>query len=177
MFSMNEWIRCGCLGTTFVTPVTCHFWLVLLNPILHCICFKMHFTESKYLTYKWSYTRLIRTLNKGKNCIKSLSFSSHRNNLKSWLRYNKIILGNKGLYSVSNKINGIKIGLQLMANSQTPAELKNCKLENPFLLFVPLAQYRSRKWQATGFEHLCHILYSAVLSLYKKPRSCEKPME
>jgi len=28
-----------------------------------------------------------------------------------------------------------------MANSQTPAELKNCKLENPFPLFRALAQY------------------------------------
>src|SRR6218665_2932609 len=28
-----------------------------------------------------------------------------------------------------------------MANSQTPGELKNCKLENPSLLFGSLAQY------------------------------------
>ena len=28
-----------------------------------------------------------------------------------------------------------------MANSRTPAELKNCKLENPSSLFRPLAQY------------------------------------
>src|SRR6218665_801167 len=28
-----------------------------------------------------------------------------------------------------------------MINSRTPAELKNCKLENPSLLFRPLAQY------------------------------------
>jgi len=28
-----------------------------------------------------------------------------------------------------------------MANSRTPAELKNCKLENTSLLFGPLAQY------------------------------------
>src|SRR6218665_1584174 len=31
--------------------------------------------------------------------------------------------------------------LQLVANSRTPAELKNCRLENPSLLFGPLAQY------------------------------------
>jgi len=63
------------------------------------------------------------------------------NNPKSLLHYNKIILDNKLLYSVSNKANSIKIGLQLMANSRTAAELKNCKLENPSLLFGPLAQY------------------------------------
>jgi len=45
------------------------------------------------------------------------------------------------LYSVSNKISGIKIGLQLMANSRIPADLKNLKLENPSLLFGPPAQY------------------------------------
>jgi len=28
-----------------------------------------------------------------------------------------------------------------MANSRTPGEFKNCKLENPSLLFGPLAQY------------------------------------
>jgi len=28
-----------------------------------------------------------------------------------------------------------------MVNSRTPAELKNCKLEDPFALFRPLAQY------------------------------------
>ena len=28
-----------------------------------------------------------------------------------------------------------------MANLQTPAELKNSKLENPYPLFRPLAQY------------------------------------
>src|SRR6218665_3850552 len=31
-----------------------------------------------------------------------------------------------------------------MANSRTPAELKNCKLENPSPLFWPLAQYLGR---------------------------------
>jgi len=31
--------------------------------------------------------------------------------------------------------------LQLIANSRTPVELKNCKLENPSPLFRPLAQY------------------------------------
>jgi len=37
----------------------------------------------------------------------------HRNPLQSSLHYSEIILGSKGLYSVSNKPNGIKIGLQL----------------------------------------------------------------
>jgi len=35
-----------------------------------------------------------------------------------------------------------------VANSRTPAELKNCKLENPFLIFGPLAQYlgSDKRW-------------------------------
>jgi len=37
----------------------------------------------------------------------------HHNPLQSLLHYSEIIPGNKGLYSVSNKTNGIKIGLQL----------------------------------------------------------------
>ena len=34
---------------------------------------------------------------------------------------------------VSNTLNGIKIGLQLMANLRTATDLKNCELENPSL--------------------------------------------
>jgi len=41
----------------------------LLNRILHCICFKLLFTESKYLVFHWSYTRLSRTIKKWKNWI------------------------------------------------------------------------------------------------------------
>jgi len=91
-------------------PVTCRFLLFLKNHILHCICFKILFTESKYLVSKWSYTSLIITIKKWKNRIKSLRFSCHRNPLQSSLHYSEIILGNKGVHSVSNKTNHIKIG-------------------------------------------------------------------
>ena len=66
---------------------------------------------------------------------------SHHNPLQSSRHSFEIFLGNKGLYSVSNKPNGINIGLKLKANSQTPAELKNCKLENHSPILSPLAQY------------------------------------
>ena len=61
------------------------------------------------------------------------------------LYYSEIISRHKRLYSVSNKTNSIKIGLQLynltwQVHRQTPAELKNCKLENPSLLFGPVTQ-------------------------------------
>ena len=42
---------------------------------------------------------------------------------------------------VSSTLNGIKVGLQLMANLRTAADLKNCELEKPSLLLGPLAEY------------------------------------
>src|SRR6218665_3097906 len=68
-------------------------------------------------------------------------FMIFHNNPQSLLYYSEIILEYNWLYSRSNKTNGIKIGLQLTANSRTPVELKNCKLENTSLLFGPLTQY------------------------------------
>jgi len=45
-----------------------------------------------------------------------------------------------------------------MANSQTPAELKNYTIKNPSLLFgIWASSSISRKQQATGFEPLHHI--------------------
>jgi len=40
-------------------------------------------------------------------------FLYHHNSPQSLLHSSEIILGSRGFYSVSNKINGIKIGLQL----------------------------------------------------------------
>jgi len=42
-----------------------------------------------------------------------VDFSCHHNPTQSLLHYSEIILGNKGFYSVSNKTNSTKIGLQL----------------------------------------------------------------
>ena len=88
----------------------------LLNHILHCICFKIFFTGSKYLVSNWNYTCLIRTIKKWRKWIKK--FKIFRViiilcNHHFTLHFSEIILGNKGLYSVSYKRNGIKIRLQL----------------------------------------------------------------
>ena len=62
---------------------------------------------------------------------------------------------------------------QLMANSRTPVELKNCKLENPSLLFGPLAQYLGRdKRQAlspcvTFVENLTALWHGKLPALVK----------
>ena len=72
-----------------------------------------------------------------------------------------------------------------MTNSQTPAELKNCKLENSSFLFGPLAQYLGIDKrqvlspcvtytslfvgfmrQATGFEPFCHV-YQLICWVYE----------
>ena len=65
----------------------------------------------------------------------------------------------------------LKLGnnFKLMANSQTPAELKNCKLENPSHLFGSLAQYLgSDKRRVLSVEPLHHIfmLLCSLLSLF-----------
>ena len=59
------------------------------------------------------------------------SFSSHHNDPKSTLHYNKIIPGNKRLYSVSNKTNGIEIGLQLYNQGQISHMAKRAEARAP----------------------------------------------
>jgi len=43
-----------------------------------------------------------------------------------------------------------------MTNSWTSADLKNCKLENPSLVFGPQAQSISWKRETAGFQPLRH---------------------
>ena|SRR6218665_8601 len=50
-----------------------------------------------------------------------------------------------------------------MANSRTPAELKNWKLKNPSPIWA--SSSISRKRQTTGFEPLHHIIY--IYKLYQ----------
>jgi len=108
--------------------------------IIHCICFKIPFTVSKYLVSNWSYTRLIRTVKKWYNWIKSSWFFMSSQSL---LHYSEISLGHKGLYAVSNKTNGIKIGLQLYNLWEIHGQQLNWRIANSNtpLPFGPLAQY------------------------------------
>jgi len=66
-------------------PKTRHlsFLAFVLNHILHYVCFKILFTESKYFVSNWSYTRLVRTIKKVKKSnkmfkifVSSYSYSS-----------------------------------------------------------------------------------------------------
>ena len=138
-------------------PKTCRlsFLAILLNHILRCIYFKVLFTVSEYLVPNWSYTRLIRTIKKvkkSKNWIKSC----HHNSLQSLLHYSEINPSHKGLYSVSNKANSIKTELQLYNLWQIHGHQLNWKITNSKTPILASSSI-SRKWQATGFEPLCHI--------------------
>jgi len=103
----------------------------LLNHILHCICFKIHFTVSEYLVSNWSYTHLIRTFKKVKKLNKKFNIFHViiivRNHC---FIYSEIIQHHKGLYSVSNKTNGIKIWLQFYNLWQIHGHQLNWRIAN-----------------------------------------------
>ena len=115
------------------------FLAVLLNHILHCICFKILSTVSKYLVSNRGYSRLIRTIEKWKKSNKKFKtfcvIIILCNHLYGLL---KLLFAVKGF--ILYQTNQMASTLQLIANSHTPAELKNCKLKKPFLLFGPLVQ-------------------------------------
>jgi len=107
----------------------------LLNHILHCSCFKILFTVSKYLVSNWNYSEIIQR--------------------------------RKGLYSVSNKTNGIKIGLQLYNLWQSHGHQLNWRITNTKtpLLYLSSSSI-SRKQQTTGFEPLRHIWFRLLPFLF-----------
>ena len=57
------------------------------------------------------------------------------------LHYSELFWAIKGFILYQIKQTALKSGYNFSTNSWTPAKLKNCKLENPSLLFRPLAQY------------------------------------
>jgi len=142
---------------SFVTqgPKTFHlsFWTLLVNHILHCICFKILFTESEYLVSNWSYTRLLRTITKVKNRIKCVRFSCHRNPLQSSLHYSEIIPANEGLHSVSNKTNRIEIELQLFKLWLIHGHQLNWRIaysKTPLLFLLVSPWIIPDKWRVLG---------------------------
>jgi len=160
------------------------FGFFLLNHILHCICFKILFTGSKYLASNWSYACLIRTIKKVKNLNKKLmtfcfiiilcNFHLIILNLfwaiTDFILYQikQTALKSDYTFSTYNKfINWIQ------------AELKNFKLENPTLLFGLLAQYVGSDgfwalasqlfayWKSIGLRILMLTRYRIHLNLIK----------
>jgi len=88
----------------------------LFSHILRCICFKILFTESNilFLTeiihFWWKQSKKAKKSNKK---FKIFCVIMILRNHYSVIHYSEIIPGDEGLYFVSNKTNGIKIGLQL----------------------------------------------------------------
>jgi len=66
--TQKNWLATTC-DTGAQNPSLVVFGFFLFGQILHWICIKIHFTESKciYLVPNWSYTCLIRTIKKAKN--------------------------------------------------------------------------------------------------------------
>jgi len=69
----------------------------------------------------------------------------------------KIAPGHRGLYSVSNKTNGIQIELQLYNLWQIHGHQLNWRIANSKRLSPMASSSISRKRQTTGFEPLRHI--------------------
>jgi len=114
------------------------------------------FYRIKYLVSNGSYAHLMRTIKKLK-----------KSNKKFKICHVIIILRNH--YLIILKLFQVIKGLLLFQikqtttlprqNSRTPAELRNCKLENTSLLFGPLAQYlgSDKRWVLSPCVTFVHI--------------------
>ena len=115
-------------------PITCRFWLFCWI-IFYIASASKYFLQNQNISFLTEVILVwLEQSKKWKDRIKCLRFSCYRNALQSSLHYSVIIPGNKGLHSVSNKTNSIKIGLKLfkiweihghqlnwrIANSKTP---------------------------------------------------------
>ena len=143
-------------------PKTRHlsFLTFLLNHILHCICFIiLFFLQNQNISFLTEVILVwLEQSKKWKNRIKFLRFLCYFNPLQSSLPYSEIIPCNKGLHSVSNKTNRIKIRLQLFKLWQIHRHQLNWRIVNSKPLspiFACISVCNSR--QTTSFGPLRHI--------------------
>jgi len=61
-----------------------------------------------------------------------------------------------------------------MANSQTPAELKNCTLENPSLLLGSLARYlgSDKQWILSAYVTFAELNFGIRGCIYRRKSPC-----
>jgi len=122
------------------------FLASLFNHILHCIGFKILFTEWKYHVSNWSYSRLIRTIKKVKKWNKKFKiFLSHHNSLQSSLLYQIKQTALESYYKFTT--------YGKLTDTSWIEELQTRKPLSPILASGSI----SRKRQLTGFEPLRHI--------------------
>ena len=139
----------------------------LWNHILHCICFKILFTVSKYLVSNWSYTRLIGRMKKVKKLNKKFQifrvFIIVHNHYFLILKLFRVI---KGFILYQTKQTALKSGYKFRSYDKFTdtcwiEELKTWKPLSP----IWASRSISRKRQTTGFEPLHHI-YARNIFLY-----------
>jgi len=139
-------------------PVVCRFLLFLLNHNLHCICFKVLFTVSKYLVSNWSYTRLIGTMKKVKKLNKK--FQIFRVNIivrNHYILNLKIVRVIKSLILYQTKQTALKSvnnvrSYDKFTDTSWIEELQTRK--HVSLLFVPLAQYLGSDKRFWALRHI-----------------------
>ena len=137
------------------------FSAFLLNHILHCFCFKILFTESKYLVSNWSYTHLIRAVKKVKKLNKKFKIFHaikvvHNHYYITCIM--KLFWVIKGFILYQIKQTALILGYYFTTSGKFTdtswiEELQNRKSFSPIWASSSI----SRKRQATGFEPLRHI--------------------
>ena len=138
----------------------------LFSHILHWICFKILFTESKYLVSNWSYkTRLIWTIKKVKKWLKSLWFFIIIRNhcfiiLKLFCNITGFILDQIKQTALKSGYNFTTYGK--FTDTSWIEELQTRKHLSLIWAFNSI----SRKRQATVFEPFCHIYIHILHSQY-----------
>jgi len=116
----------------------------LLNHILHCICFKVLVTESKYLVSNWSYTRLVRAIKKVKQSNKKFNIFRVIVILSNnYFIIMKIFLAIKGFLLYQIKQTALKSDYNFTSDSEftNTSWIEELQTRNLSLLFRPLAQY------------------------------------
>jgi len=123
----------------------------LLNHILHCTCFKILFTGSKYLVSNWSYTRLSRTIKKVKKSNKKFKICCV---ILILCNYHFIILNLfwaiKGFILYQIKQTALKSGYNFSTSNKftDTSWIEELQKQKPLSLIWSVAQYlESDKWR------------------------------
>ena len=130
----------------------------LFNHILHCICFKILVTESKYLVFNWRYTHLIRAKKVKKLNKKFKIFRVIITLPNHYFIILKLLWAIKGFILYKIKHMALKPGYNFttcgnFTDTYWIEELQNPKPLSYLGLWLNI-------YEATGFEPLHHILHA-----------------
>jgi len=147
-------------------PVACRFWLFLSDHILHCICFKILFTESKYLVSNWSVI-LVWLEQSKKWKISNKKVKMFCANIILCNRYSiiyqylfwkfwNLLWTIKGFILYQIEQTTLKLGYNFTTYGKFTSWIEELLTRKP-LSPIWASSSVSRKWHATGFEPLRHI--------------------